>query len=388
MKMKSLSVVALLSSLIPNTYAFDASPFVVGGMPFEPQPTENWMVSLRDTKNGNSHFCGGSIIDDHWVLTAAHCVVRPRESGYYVKQPSQINVMAGVSDNKITNVGNLYSVSHVIVHKDYSPDVIIQQQTVPGGSTTVELKSTALDNDVALIRVESPFTDVASIKLATPNEADEIDKRLGKEWNEHSRPENTIISGWGAIDTASTIFENQLLAAHLSFVPILDCYNRLELGSELNTIIGNPAIKTKICTLPPTVINSEESDLVYGPSPCKGDSGGPLLAQKVNGEWVQIGIVSGGSAGKLVCGSITRPGFYARVGTYHSWIELYKGTKPRKSVIAPEIITNSKEKKCTPGVDGIAHTNCAMIEGDGGSWSWIGLLFLSLVGFYRRKQPY
>jgi len=40
-----------------------------------------WQVSLQLMESGvKTHICGGSIISDSWIITAAHCVKKKKKS--------------------------------------------------------------------------------------------------------------------------------------------------------------------------------------------------------------------------------------------------------------------------------------------------------------------
>jgi len=56
---------------------------VVGGVEATPHSWP-WQVSMQ---TGRGHFCGGSIINEQWVLTAAHC------AGAYVCSPVLIIII-------------------------------------------------------------------------------------------------------------------------------------------------------------------------------------------------------------------------------------------------------------------------------------------------------
>ena len=413
MRMRRLFAVAgLCLAAAGQASAAEVTGYVVGGTPVKPSDDQSWMASLRLGSNQLSHICGGTVINDHWVLTAAHCLVHEVDGKYMVLPPSQLTIMVGSQNVTVEDIATLYSVSHVVVHPDYSPNVVVKLEPQPDGTVIEEVISTALDNDIALLRVGRAFpVQIRHVPLATSKMADSIDLRLAKQWSDIDRPENIRVSGWGSTQTDGMGAPERLMEAYLSFVPMPECFNRLERGNESHYIIDSPLNRTKVCALPPSVIfDSDGNSLEFGPDSCKGDSGGPIRAMNDEGNWVQLGVVSGGPVGKLVCGSLVRPGFYARVGTYFSWIEANVGTIPEQPVSKPDFIEeqdsgpggdsgsggqgdsdSGSDKddqadtgKCNPNSSGISPLNCNLATGSGGTSTWYGLVVMALLGWQRR----
>jgi len=99
-------------------------PYIVGGEESVPG-SRPWMVSLQRS----SHFCGGSLIKNDWVLTAAHCVDGSSTSGLYAVVGRHAWNGSG---------GQRIAVSQIIVHPSYND------------STS--------DHDIALLKLSSPVT--------------------------------------------------------------------------------------------------------------------------------------------------------------------------------------------------------------------------------------
>uniref|UniRef100_A0A3B3YYN3 Peptidase S1 domain-containing protein n=1 Tax=Poecilia mexicana TaxID=48701 RepID=A0A3B3YYN3_9TELE len=94
---------------------------IVGGAA-APQGSWPWQVSLQTS----SHFCGGSLINSEWVLTAGHCL----QSSVLVLG---LQSLTGTNPNKVTR-----TVAQVIRHPSFS--------------------ISTLDNDIALIKLSSAVT--------------------------------------------------------------------------------------------------------------------------------------------------------------------------------------------------------------------------------------
>ena len=206
-------------------------PFIVGGEEVNPACPDckyDFMVSLQT--NSGYHFCGGSLVREDYVITAAHCVQGD--------SPSQVKVKIGLHNVNGTAGSITRSVSQIIIHPSYS--------------------SWSLNNDYAILRLSQPVTNFEPIQLCTDTSHDE-------------EPVMATTMGWGATQSGGW-GSNILLEVD---VPIDD-----SCGNYSNSDITN----NMVCA----GYNNGGYDS------CQGDSGGPLIMTNDDGEYELIGIVSWG----------------------------------------------------------------------------------------------
>jgi secreted trypsin-like serine protease len=252
----SLVLAALVVSLPPALASPDSagSLRVVGGQPVA-AGRYPFAVSLQRTGSTGApaHFCGGSLVGDVWVLTAAHCMEG--------QTPSKFRVVVGATRLSAGD-GQVRRPSEIRIDPAYDGDA-------------------THGADVALVRLSAPVEGIAPIEPVRPEER--------SRWE----PGDTAtIVGWGVTSEAGTAASDDLLAARVPIQPdsvmtAADAYGDKFRRSDM---VGAGPVEG-------------------GSDACFGDSGGPLLIGR-GSTLRQIGIVSFG----LGCGRPQHPGVYSRLG--------------------------------------------------------------------------
>lgn len=271
--MMALLVAILAVTGSPGAGAEDerGEPRIVGGTPAAAgeYPSQVAMLldadrapSLPEVRPGWVQWCGGSVVDPSWILTAARCVED--------RVPADLQVLAGTID--LETGGDLVPVASIVRHPSFAP------------ATSA--------NDVALLELERPVK-VAVSPLARPG--DEVLFVPGT---------SSIVTGWGATapdGTGSTL----LLETSVPVISDGDCA----------TAYGTDFVASSM------VCAGDLED--GGEDACDGDAGGPLVVDGPGPQLLQMGIFSwgGGDPVSTSCAHPDYPGVYARVTALFGWIE-------------------------------------------------------------------
>uniref|UniRef100_A0A8C7IKF8 ST14 transmembrane serine protease matriptase a n=1 Tax=Oncorhynchus kisutch TaxID=8019 RepID=A0A8C7IKF8_ONCKI len=234
---------------------------IVGGQDAE-EGEFPWQVSLHIKNAG--HVCGASIISQHWLVTAAHCVQDDAKTRY--SQPGVWEAYLGLHVQK-QNSKNVQkrNLRQVISHPYYN--------------------AYTFDNDIALMELDSPvtFSDyIRPICLPSP---------------QHTFPQgNSVwITGWGATREGGS-GASILQKAQVRIINSTVC----------NRLMGGQITSRMTCA----------GVLTGGVDACQGDSGGPLSSPGTSHMFL-AGVVSWGDG----CARRDKPGIYSTVTKFRGWIK-------------------------------------------------------------------
>ena len=255
-----------------------------------------WQAALISSQESYvDQFCGGSVIHERWVLTAAHCV-----DGVH---PDDIQVLVGAHD--LDEGGRRVDVEAIRMHRGYQDDT--------------------LENDIALLELAGPARVEEAVALPDGERSGEV--------AEPGVPATAI--GWGLL--------RPLRCKSGSKAGAHRCRPRGGGdGHFVDDLTGRPVDPSDILTsrlmqveLP--LVGEQTCRKAYPGAPidertlcaglkkggkdsCQGDSGGPLVV-KDGDEWVQVGVVSWGAG----CAKPGKYGVYTSVGAFAEWVNRTTG---------------------------------------------------------------
>lgn len=223
-----------------------------------------WQVSFRYKNYYTwSHLCGGAILDNWHVISAAHCEL-------------QMSDKIALGDHEIgcnskAEEKNHFGIAKLYQHPQYSS----------------KLYSAGLSYDYVIVRLdrEIKFNDKIS-PICLPDQSSST----------YPAGTECLVSGWGFIDGAGQTSPRYLQQGKLSLISSRECKR-----------IWGPMTDHEVCAGSETV------------SGCKGDSGGPLACfnQKL-GRYELFGVVSWGSND---CAMFEQPSVFARIDKVLPWIQ-------------------------------------------------------------------
>lgn len=237
---------------------------IVGGTqaPSGAWPSQVGLLSRFESDNFQAQFCGGSVINRSWILTAAHCVAD--DDGNPIPA-SSLDILTGTQS--LVSGGIRYPA--------------VEIRVLPGhvGET--------YHRDMALVRIDKPT-------LAP-------DQPFVDQGTSVAGGTSVTATGWGTQSSGSSSYPSALREVTVPLRTDSQCTNGAGPGTAG---YGSSYIASSmICAGTP------------GKDTCQGDSGGPLVYDQ-GATSTQVGITSWG----ISCAE-AYPGIYTRIAAFSTWIK-------------------------------------------------------------------
>jgi len=223
-----------------------------------------WQAHMRqgNPNGGFTYFCGGTILDEKTILTAAHCYHgKNLNAGNFFIAAGAIHVADGSQQTAF--------VDSITLHQSYNPNTI--------------------DNDIAILKLKTPLAFNDKVRRACLPDASFNPSGMG------------VASGWGQINNGQGTHNLQWVAK-----PVVTRDQCIR-----------PFFSWSPSTITTNMICAGDSD--GGESVCFGDSGGPLVVPKSSSDDTAI-VLGAASFVSGTCGEQGFPSVFAYVIPYLNWI--------------------------------------------------------------------